>query len=166
MKAKFIVVISLLVLITGCIATGKKFSTVLPSANGQGLVYIYHPKDAQFGASEADFLYLNGEEVFRFTHGGYSYFYLEPGIHNFQIRLSTFFVATEQVKQQLNFEVEAGKTYFIRYYEHKDRTEFYSTGTMAGAYQLTKAELKEVAKNNALVELPSKRLLKHKLMTK
>jgi hypothetical protein len=164
-KSKLVFIILVLIAVTGCIATGKKFNTVPPS-NHQALVYVYHPKDAQFGSSEADFLYLNGEEVFRFTHGGYSYFYLEPGTHSFQIRLSTFFVSTEIVKQQLDLEVEAGKTYFVRYYERKDRTEFYSTGTMAGAYQLTKAELKEVVEVNALFELPSKRLLKHKLMAK
>lgn len=166
MKLNLTYIVIFLVSLSGCLATGKKFNELLPITNDRALVYVYHPRDAQFGSTEADFLYLNGEEVFRFTHEGYSYFYLEPGTHKFQIRLSTFFVATEQVKQELELKVDAGETYFVRYYEQSGKTEFYSTGSSVGAYNITNADLKLVSEKHALYELSSKRLLKHKNIAK
>lgn len=163
---KNIILFVLIVSGVGCVAMGERFVAVDSPAPDKGVVYIYHPKDDAYGANEANFLFLGDEKIFRFTHNGYSYFTLQPGSYNFNIRLSTFYVATDLIRDSINLNVEAGKTYYIKYYEEKDKVEFWSTGTMAGASQLTKARMMEVNAPQALAELSTKRLLKHRLMHK
>ncbi|WP_170940763.1 DUF2846 domain-containing protein [Pseudoalteromonas sp. NBT06-2] len=159
-----LILLILVINLIGCVAMGDKFVELEEPEQGKAIVYVYHPKDDAYGANEANFLFLDEKQIFRFTHNGYSYFSLEPGTYNFNIRLSTFFVATELVRDSVNLNVKAGETYYLRYYESHDRMETWSNGVSAGAYQLTTANIEEVEKYQALPELSSKRLLNHKMM--
>lgn len=146
-----------------CTATGPVFEQLSNTPPDLATIYIYHPKDAQYLNDEANFLFYQGKQVFRFTHGGYTYFQVEPGVHEFQIRLSTFFVATDLVRDQVAIEAKAGQTYFIKYVEELGGVEYWSTGNMAGASRLTDANIQQVDNSVGLSEIASMKLLTHNL---
>ena len=158
-KIRYLFLLCVTLALVSCAATGPIFSEVENTNAGLATIYLYHPKDDQYGSSEADFLFYNDQQVFRFTHGGYTYFLVDPGDHTFEIRLSTFFVATKLTKGTVTIHAEAGKNYYVKYREELDRVEMWSTGTMAGASRITKANIVQMKESAGKVEITAMKYL-------
>mgnify|MGYP003649999820 CR=1 FL=1 len=150
-------------LLSACTATGPVFTEVQKNSADQAVIYIYHPKDEQYGNNEADFLFYKGQKVFRFTHGGYTNFFVEAGEHSFEIKLSTFGIAS-RTKGKVTVNVEEGGVYYVRYQEKLDSVEAWSTGTMVGASRITRANIHEVPPEIGSKEILSMRYIAPKLV--
>jgi hypothetical protein len=73
--------LSLLLLIGGCRATGKKFEPVVLNPN-DGLSVIYFYREPGFGGSaNTPTLYFDDEELVDLPIGSYSYVITSPGMH-------------------------------------------------------------------------------------
>lgn len=74
---KFIL-ISVVLFLTSCGATGPKFTTLTNTESGYGVIYIYRPS-AFLNGGAAPYVYINGEEKSKLKNGGYQLYKLPPG---------------------------------------------------------------------------------------
>lgn len=109
MKLLKFAVIGAVIGLTGCAASGPKFSTMqasTPVLNAdQGRVYFYR-KDSMFGAALQPAVMLDGAEVGKSQPGGYFYVDAVSGSHE----ASTSTEATNKV----SFVLEKGEVKYVR----------------------------------------------------
>ncbi|MFP6845677.1 MAG: DUF2846 domain-containing protein [Thalassolituus sp.] len=87
------------------------------------LVYIYRPISVwAMDEVEAPSFNVNNERLFNFKGGGYTWYEMEPGIYDIVVRRGIFglegigdFVFAKY--SDFDFQVEAGKVYYLRYSE-------------------------------------------------
>jgi len=164
-QANFLFLTAVFFVLSACTATGPVFTEAQRESDRQAVIYIYHPKDDQYGSEEANFLFYKGEKVFRFTHGGYTYFLVEPGEHIFDIKLSFFGIAS-RTKGSVTVNAKQGDIYYVKYREELDRVETWSTGTMVGASRITRANIQEVPVEVGSKEILSMRYIAPKITSK
>ena len=104
--------LSLLLLIGGCRATGKKFEPVVLNPN-DGLSVIYFYREPGFGGSgNTPTLYFDDEELVDLPIGSYSYVITSPGIHRLfvadGVRILTEFDAST------NLPVRQGEELYVK----------------------------------------------------
>lgn len=97
-----------LALLSACSATGPKFSAV-SHPTGDSLVYIYRPDVFQNGAISPGIV-VDNEEKLLLQNNGYTYFYMQPGEHQFSILLSDRYTPAEPTK----LVMEAGSVYYLK----------------------------------------------------
>ncbi len=97
-----------LALLSACSATGPKFNAVSNPTN-DSLVYIYRPKLFQNGAISPGIV-VDNEEKLLLQNNGYTYFYLQPGEHQFSVLLSDRYTPAEPTK----IFMEAGAVYYLK----------------------------------------------------
>jgi hypothetical protein len=87
------------------------------------LVYIYRPAtEWSMDEVEAPSLNVNGERLFNFKGGGYTWYEMEPGTYDFVVRRGIFGfegVGSLVFRTYSDFDMnlEAGKVYYLRYSE-------------------------------------------------
>lgn len=109
MKLLKFAVIGAVIALTGCAASGPKFSAMqasTPAVNAdQGRVYFYR-KDSMFGAALQPAVVMDGAEVGKSQPGGYFYVDAASGSHE----ASTSTEATNKV----SFVLEKGEVKYVR----------------------------------------------------
>lgn len=109
MKLLKFAVIGAVIALTGCAASGPKFSAMqasTPAVNAdQGRVYFYR-KDSMFGAALQPAVVMDGAEVGKSQPGGYFYVDAPSGSHE----ASTSTEATNKV----SFVLEKGEVKYVR----------------------------------------------------
>lgn len=149
-------------ILAACVATGPIFTEVKNVDSSLATIYLYHPKDAQYQYvyEEANFLFYNGQKVFRFIHGGYTYFLVQPGDHIFEIRWS-FFGWPSHGRGTVTINAEAGKTYYVKYQEELEGRRW-NAGT--GNWDpTTRTNIGKVEESQGKMEISAMRYLDHEL---
>jgi hypothetical protein len=101
--------IGFLFALTACSAVGTRFQSAAPPSAELSLVYIYRPSSWKNMLISPAVL-IDGEEKFLIQNGGYSFFYLKPGLHNFTLRLSDRYKGLAQIQ----VKTEAKRAYFVK----------------------------------------------------
>jgi len=96
-------------LLAGCSAMGPSFEPAAPPTAESSLVYIYRPSQWDLTPVSPGIL-IDGTERVLLKNNGYSFFYLQPGVHTFTLKLSDRYEGVAQVKMNL----EAGRSYFVK----------------------------------------------------
>jgi len=87
------------------------------------LVYIYRPAtEWSMDEVEAPSLNVNGERLFNFKGGGYTWYEMEPGTYDFVVRRGIFGFEgvgdlVFRTYSDFDLNLEAGKVYYLRYSE-------------------------------------------------
>jgi hypothetical protein len=90
--------------VQGC-ARGQNFQVIDPVSDSMAIVYVYRPTQ-DFGDSQSQSVYVNDRKVATLSSPAYTSYMTPPGIVNVKIRgLREAYV---------RFEVEAGKSYFLK----------------------------------------------------
>lgn len=97
------------VLASGCAATGPKYSDIAasipPLLSDKGRIYFFRP-DTIFGAAITSDIRLNGKVVGRSERG--SFFFRDENPGNMTVATST------EVEKQLTFKLAAGETKYVK----------------------------------------------------
>lgn len=105
---KFLVVICLVALATGC-ATGPKFAEVKDSIGKlnpqEGRIFLY--RTTTLGAAIQPKIKVNGEPVGKSVAKGFTFIDIEPG--NYEIMTST------EVDRALSLTLEKGQTRYVKF---------------------------------------------------
>jgi hypothetical protein len=95
-----------LFVLSGCAASGSLFSVADPAPADKGVVYFYRPA-ALTGGGLNIMMMDNGVQISRIQNGQFIKYYAAPGKH-------TFRSDTIAIDKAVEFNVEAGKSYFVR----------------------------------------------------
>lgn len=136
-----------LALLSACSATGPKFNAVANPTN-DSLVYIYRPNVFQNGAISPGIV-VDNEERLLLQNNGYTYFYLQPGEHQFEILLSERYTPAEPTK----LIIKPGEVHYIKLH-----TGNYSAGSRLAGY-VRKFALVNVEEQVGRVEIEECRYL-------
>lgn len=123
-----------ILVLTGCAAVGPKFSS-MPEVSDKSLVYVYRPEVFQnCGISPA--LMVDHDEKLLIKNKGYTYFYLEPGEHDFALQLSDRYnsVLPTQVTMQ------SGKVYYMKVFTSNEFTNQYAGFTVRRLFSIDLVE--------------------------
>ena len=123
---KLVLILCYSVLLTGCGAHGPAFSSVELTQSDKALVYIY--RQASFvGGANSFKIWVNDNHVTDLKNGGYYAYMADPGELSFKVKKNLDFFDVvfggwglhyaiwEKQKERLKINVEAGKTYYIKY---------------------------------------------------
>lgn len=106
---KSVLTLLALVLITGCAATGPRYSEIAPSipsiSGDKGRVYFFRA-DTMLGAAVTSDIRLNNRVVGKSERG--SFFYVDEAPGNCTVSTAT------EVERQLTFTLSAGETKYVR----------------------------------------------------
>ena len=147
---KLTVIFILLVVLSGCSASGQSFKQSKKVAKDVATIYVYRPFLTYNMAGWPD-IYINGEKKFSLINSGYGVFQLSPG--NYEIEAKGSKQATNWFPKPVSFKFDfvAGKEYFVRVLPKF--TEEMSIGNVVavnGSAQIAivpkKAALKEISK--------------------
>ncbi|MCE9686645.1 DUF2846 domain-containing protein [Shewanella sp. AS16] len=113
MFKNFIFSLVMIASLTGCSATGPKFTqTEAPKAN-QAKVYFYRPKAMLDGAA-APTVQINGVDSFNISNGGYQVLDLNRGETVISVKEGGFVSNWRAGSLQISFDAQANHTYFVR----------------------------------------------------
>ncbi|WP_440877642.1 DUF2846 domain-containing protein [Thalassotalea sp. PLHSN55] len=154
MFKKIILLVSMLLLLSACSATGPKFSQLESLDINQAKVYIYRPWAMLDGAA-APTVQINGTDRFNLSNGGYEVITLSPGTHKFTVKKGAFMSNWRADEMNIEYKFEANKNYFVRLSaELQDAGVYGSVISISGSYGFALInesfainELKEVKKN-------------------
>ncbi|KJY83541.1 DUF2846 domain-containing protein [Pseudoalteromonas piscicida] len=154
MFKKIIILISTVLLLLGCSATGPKFTQLESLDTNKAKVYVYRPWAMLDGAA-APTVQVNGKDRFDLSNGGYEVITLSPGTHKLTVKKGAFMSNWRADEMNIEYKFEANKNYFVRLSaELQDAGVYGSVISISGSYgfALIKEsfainELKEVKKN-------------------
>jgi hypothetical protein len=113
MFKKFIFTLAMVVSLTGCSATGPKFTeTEAPELN-KAKVYFYRPWAMLDGAA-APMVQINGVDSFEISNGGFHVFDLAPGNAVIAVKEGGFMSNWRAGPLEISFDAQANNTYFVR----------------------------------------------------
>ncbi|MEW6984614.1 DUF2846 domain-containing protein [Colwelliaceae bacterium 6471] len=152
MFKKIIFLLSTLLLLLACNATGPKFSNLEAVNNKTALVYIYRPWMMLDGAA-APAIQVDGVDRFDMNNGGFQIIHLPPGKHKLTVRKSSINWRADEMSFEYPFE--AGKRYFVRLTaELGDFGSYGGVVSISGAYyfglvteEVALHQLKELKQN-------------------
>jgi hypothetical protein len=120
-------IISLMILLVGCSATGPIFKPESTTNSSRATVYIYRPFQ-YFNAGGWPKIYINGKEKFSLKNNGYGVIRLKPGGYEVKAEGSMLFTNWYPGPTSINLSVKAGNEYYIRVTPQHDET--YVSGNM------------------------------------
>jgi hypothetical protein len=149
-----IFLITTLLLLTACSATGPKFSQLESLDFNQAKVYIYRPWAMLDGAA-APTIQIDESDRFDLSNGGYEVISLSPGIHKLTVKKGAFMSNWRADEMNIEYKFEKNKNYFVRLSaELQDVGVYGSVISVSGNYgfaliqdSFALNELKEVKKN-------------------
>jgi len=99
MNAKLLSAILIFVsfILSGCSATGPKFSILEPINSSTATVYIYRPWMMLDGAASPT-VQVDSVDFFDIKNGGFNVLYLEPGSHTLTLKKDLSYQIGEQMK--------------------------------------------------------------------
>lgn len=114
-------------IISGCTfnqPTGTPFVELPPPTGKTALVYVYRSKGESFGYNRTYYLHANGKKIADLLHGGYFPYNVQAGKLvliadvNTRVQPILFTLLEEAIdpgSARLVMDVEAGKTYFVKF---------------------------------------------------
>lgn len=106
-KSKLILLFAL-ILVSGCVTTGQKFTTTQKPNNDNALVYVYRPSSPPILLTPT--ILINKINVAELTNKGYFEIYLDPGKYTID---SDWSVLSGVPDGTVTFHADAGQTYFV-----------------------------------------------------
>lgn len=105
----------LLLIVSGCAATGPKFQSLENSPADKALVYFYRP-DKNIGRAQPHEIVIDGEKRAVLKNAGYLKLELPPGSHQIISQPSIVIAALTPANKTANISLvtEPAKRYFIR----------------------------------------------------
>ena len=113
MFKRIILLMSALVALAGCSATGPQFSRLDDLDEEQAKVYIYRPWAMLDGAA-APTIQIDGVDRFDLGNGGYEIITLAPGSHRLTVRKGAFLSNWRADEMTIEYTFEANRSYFVR----------------------------------------------------
>ncbi|MDX1526956.1 MAG: DUF2846 domain-containing protein [Pseudidiomarina maritima] len=154
MFKSFIFALGIIVSLTGCSATGPKFTeTEAPEVN-KAKVYFYRPWAMLDGAA-SPVVQINGVDSFEIGNGGFHVIDLSPGNTIIAVKEGGFMSNWRAGPLQISFDAQANNTYFVRLTAALDNAAYVGgVASISGNYSLglvnpeiAKQELRETKKN-------------------
>lgn len=154
MFKKIIVLVSALLLLSACSATGPKFSQLERLDINQAKIYIYRPWAMLDGAA-APTIKIDGVDRFDLSNGGYEVITLSSGTHKLTVKKGAFMSNWRAEEMTIEYKFDANKNYFVRLSaELHDVGGYGSVISVSGNYgfglikeSFAMNELKELKKN-------------------
>ena len=154
MFKKFIFTLAMIVSITGCSATGPKFTEAETPDLNKVKVYFYRPWSMLDGAA-APAVQVNGVDSFEISNGGFHVLDLNPGNTIIAVKEGGFMSNWRAGPLQISFDAQANNTYFVRLTAALDNAAYIGgVASISGNYSLglvtpeiAKKELRETKKN-------------------
>ena len=106
---KYCIITLVFFLLSACASLGPQFSKA-KIQNDKAVVYIYRPHKL-VGSMGSPYVYINGKKDFQIHNNGYKPIVLNPGV----TKLKVYGIIWSDVKKEIQFRVEAGKEYFLRF---------------------------------------------------
>jgi len=107
-----------LILCSGCVTFGEKYSPIVHRDLSKALVFVYRPHppvdillNNTYAYVHAANLYLGEIKMAPLNVNSYTYFEVEPGVQIFSVREQLVGGVLEKVE----FELQAGQRYYLRY---------------------------------------------------
>jgi len=115
MYTKFFSVFLLIIsfIISGCSATGPKFSELEPVGNSTATVYVYRPWMMLDGAT-APTVQIDSIDTFDIKNGGFKVLNLDSGTHKLTIKKGSLLSNWRADEMSLNYDFKSGQRYFFR----------------------------------------------------
>jgi len=136
-------------LLTGCAASGPKFTVLMSPKNDQGVLYVYRPYTFTNGGV-APYVYINGKERGELKNQGYLVYPLSAG--QYSVATDGSFLTWTPGRAEVLVTIKPGHRSYVRLASHI-RSMNISTGLV-----MTGATLQEVDESLARQELPETRL--------
>ncbi|MBB1441165.1 DUF2846 domain-containing protein [Shewanella sp. SG41-4] len=131
---KIIIIVSALLLLLACSATGPKFSQLESLDMNQANIYIYRPWAMLDGAA-APTIQIDGVDRFDLSNGGYEVITLPLGTHKLTVKQGAFMSNWRAEEMTIEYEFEANKNYFVRLSaEFNDVGAYGSVISVSGVY--------------------------------
>jgi len=111
-KKLFLSIIAV-VAVTGCSATGPKFTQLEAPEMNQAKVYFYRPWAMLDGAASPE-VQVNGTINFNIRNGGYEILSIKSGETSFVVKEGGFMSNWRASELSINANLEANKVYFVR----------------------------------------------------
>ncbi len=154
MLKKIFLYISTFILLSGCGATGPKFTQLESLDTNKAKIYIYRPWAMLDGAA-APTIQVNGKDHFDLSNGGYEVITLSPGTHKLTVKKGGFMSNWRADEMNIEYKFEANKNYFVRLSAELQGAGVYGNViSVSGSYGFALInemfainELKEVKKN-------------------
>lgn len=139
-------IVAILILSVSASNAGQKvsFEPAGPPPEGYALVYFYR-LDVPPSLVKSKLL-IDGKQITKMPNYGYSWFYLKEGMHNLQ---SKWGALSGVPSVESAFEVEEGKTYYLRLVgqlDYKDLSAIMSSGVAKMKEEIAVKELEVVKK--------------------
>lgn len=97
--------------LTGCAATGEKFTGVVPFSDGFSTLYIY--RESRFvGGGECPDMFLDNQDIGCLKNGGFMKVKVSPGNHILEVRKGFLESGNEP---QIDFSSSAGEVIYIEW---------------------------------------------------
>lgn len=113
MFKKFIFLLVMIVSLTGCSATGPKFTQIEAPDVNKAKVYFYRPWAMLDGAA-APTVQVNGVDSFEISNGGFHVLDLNPGNTIIAVKEGGIMSNWRAGPLQISLDVQANTTYFVR----------------------------------------------------
>ena len=111
---KYLILFYLLVLISGCAASGDRFSGLVAEQQETSIIYIYRPSKFFQGGTWPT-VFIDGEERFTLKNSGYIYLSLPEGNHKIRIGSSSILSNWAAEDLEFNLYVKNGQQSFYRF---------------------------------------------------
>jgi hypothetical protein len=113
-QVKYLILFYLLILISGCAASGDRFSGLVAEQQDASTIYIYRPSKFFQGGTWPT-VFIDGEERFTLKNNGYIHFSLPEGIHNIKIGSSSILSNWAAEDIEFDMQVNNGQLSFYRF---------------------------------------------------
>lgn len=139
---------AIILLFSGCAATGPAFQSIDVNQTDKAIVYVYRPSRFFYGGGWPN-IYLNGQKQFALKNNGYGVLFLEAGDYEIKAEGSFFLTNWQPGPASINLSVHQGLEYFVRVTPEHESTIFgFKTVAVTGTAQII-----EVSKEQALSEI-------------
>ena len=105
------IMLGFLLILSGCSATGERFSQVNEFPKEASTLYIFR-ESKFFNSAYCPAMYLNDEKIGCLKNGGYIRHKLQPGLHLLEVRKSAFLIGDEP---KIEFFSNPGEVVFIEW---------------------------------------------------
>ncbi|MGF1736843.1 DUF2846 domain-containing protein [Photobacterium satsumensis] len=142
------IVCLLMILLSGCVATGPSFTKIIELEDDGSAIYLYRPSTIVNSGMAPD-VYINGVKYSKLNDGGYQVYNLEPG--SYQVVIDGNLLTWFHGRSEVNVNLLERQTVYIRLGDH--------VGDVSGfGFAVTGAIFTEVDESLAKKELMDTKL--------
>lgn len=110
-------------ILSGCSATGARFSKLEPVDSSAATVYIYRPWMMLDGAA-APTVQIDSVDMFNIKNGGFEVLNLDSGNHELTIKKGSLLSNWRADKMSLSYDFKSGQRYFFRLFSDTSKSNY------------------------------------------